>query len=110
MKGEYTAPRGLKGEYTARRGRLLRVIGEDEIASGRVTLAASDGNMDHIYELAIIGGKKKYRTAWRIVDGEAQRVPDVEWLNCGFTPWETEWTIRLDKTRNREERLKELGI
>ena len=53
----------MKGEYTARRVRLLHVIGGDEIASGRVTLAASDGNMDHIYELAIIGGKKKYRTA-----------------------------------------------
>ena len=102
MKGEYTAPRGLKGEYTARRGRLLRVIGGDEIASGRVTLAASDGNMDHIYELAIIGGKKKYRTAWRIVDGEAQRVPDVEWLNCGFTGDRMDDPPRQDKAQGRK--------
>ena len=100
----------MKGEQTAPRGRLLRVIGADEIASGRVTLAVSEGNLDHIYELAIIGGKKKYRAAWRIARGEAHRIPDVEWINFGFTPWETEWTIRLDRTRNREERLKELGI
>ena len=88
----------MKGEHIPARGRLIRVIGGDEIASGRVTLAASDGNLDHIYDLAIIGGERKYRAAWRIVDGEAH------------TPWETEWTIRLDKPRHREERLKELGI
>lgn len=100
----------MKVEKIPARGRLIRVIGADEIASGRVTLAVSEGNLDHIYELAIIGGKKKYRTAWRIADGEAQKISDVEWLNFGFTPWETEWTIRLDRPRNREERLKELGI
>ena len=100
----------MKGEHIPARGRLIRVIGGDEIASGSATLAASDGNLDHIYELAIIGGERKYRTAWRITDGEAHRVPDVEWFNCGFTPWETEWTIRLDRPRHREERLKELGI
>ena len=100
----------MKKEYTAPRGTLIRVIGGDEIASGRVTLAASDGNLDHIYELAVIRGKTKYRAAWRIADGKAQKIPDVEWLSFGFTPWETEWTIRLDKTRYREERLKELGI
>ena len=100
----------MKGEYKAPRGRLLRVIGWYEIASGRVTLAVSEGNLDHIYEMAIIGGKKKYRAAWRIVHGKAQKIPDMDWHNCGFTPWETEWTIRLDKRRNREEKLKELGI
>ena len=100
----------MKGEHIPARGRLIRVIGGDEIASGRVTLAASDGNLDHIYELAIIGGERKYRAAWRIVDGEAHRVPDVVWFNCGFMPWETEWTIHLDRPRHREERLKELGI
>ena len=77
----------MKREKIPARGHLIRMIGADEIASGRVTLAVSEGNLDHIYELAIIGGSEKYRTAWRIVDGEAHRIPDVEWFNCGFTPW-----------------------
>lgn len=89
---------------------LIRAIGWDEIASGRATLAASEGNLDHIYEVASIRGKKMYRAAWRIANGEARRASGAEWLSCAFAPWETEWTIRLDKRRQREERLKELGI
>lgn len=99
----------MKG-YAPNRGRLLRVIGRDEIASGRASLCASDGNLDHIYELAMIDGHAMYRAAWRIDRGEAHRIPGKEWLKCCFSPWETEWTIRLDKSKQREERLKELGI
>lgn len=99
----------MKG-FAPNRGRLLRVIGGGEIASGRASLCVSDGNLDHIYELAMIDGHAMYRAAWRIADGEAHRIPGREWLDLCFTAWETEWTIRLDKRMQREERLKELGI
>lgn len=96
---------------------LIRKFAQEELYDG--ILVVSKGNFDTIYELRGIHKDLEHRAVYRIEKRQGTLVATpvaADWhrnagVNGGFTEfWETEWTIRLDRSNIRENRLKELGI